>query len=54
MTDFPFPTASSKVEDFAGINVLTLKDYYKEYFLRLITSVRYISDITFYVIVWER
>lgn len=40
MNDFPFPTKISNVEDFAGINILTLKDYYKEYFLRLITSVR--------------
>lgn len=37
--DFEFPTRILKTEDFAPVQVLALKDYYKNVFSSLIESV---------------
>ena len=37
--DFEFPTRIMKTEDFAPVQVLALKDYYKNVFTSLIESV---------------
>lgn len=39
--DFEFPTRIMKTEDFAPVQVLALKDYYKNIFISLIESVHY-------------
>ena len=39
---FGFPTTILKEEDFAPVDVLVLKDYYRNCFLQLIDSVPYI------------
>lgn len=51
--DFEFPTRILKTEDFAPVQVLALKDYYKNVFSSLIESVIYKLYNTIYI-VWKR
>ena len=40
--DFYFPTVVLKPEDYAQVQVLALKDYYKNYFNNIIDEVNHI------------
>jgi hypothetical protein len=40
--DFYFPTVVLKPEDYAPVQVLALKDYYKNYFNNIIDEVNHI------------
>lgn len=52
--DFEFPTRILKTEDFAPVQVLALKDYYKNVFSSLIESVIFkLYNIILYI-VWKR
>lgn len=51
--DFEFPTRILKTEDFAPVQVLALKDYYKNVFSSLIESVIYKLYNIIYI-VWKR
>ena len=47
--DFYFPVNVLKDEDFAPVDVLVLKDYYRNCFLQLLDSVHYIIRYNFYL-----
>jgi hypothetical protein len=50
--DFYFPTQALKIEDYAPVQVLALKEYYKNLFKNLLAEVNHILYTYFYYIIF--